>query len=229
MSLYRAQIPRARDLGGAAALARARCATLSAPFALIAFALGLFVPIKGHDTPLGVVFDEHGREQIFLLLFLWPPYFCAAALAATLLLIALRERARRRRRSALPRPADHRLFRMAFWVVAGTAVSAVGLLGLLATGSPPARVAVVFSGAALGSMAAGGALGWRARRTTGWRRWGHLLAAFTALATPILVLHVYFFFENQDVGFGAWMCGCASLASWILAAVAAWPRRRRRP
>ena len=63
-----------------------------------------------------------------------------------LLVIAVRERRRRLRRGALPRPADHRLFRFALAVTAATATSELGLLLLLhASGSPPLRVQIVFN------------------------------------------------------------------------------------
>jgi hypothetical protein len=181
--------------------------------ALLTLALCFFLPaLRGCGeemiSPASFAFgDEIALSSVWIV----APFLVAALLAALTLASALRARE--------PGPGSERaaVVGLAAAFVLGVAYPFVSVL----REGPSSASDFTWLAWLSASTVLAAALFARARRRTAWTRWAHLVAAFTALASPlcIFVLDALASAGPQDVGPGGWLY-LASIG--MLAPLGAW-------
>lgn len=230
MHPYREHTRARRENEGVKALARARWATLLSAIPLATIGVAFFLPIEGWTGPSAMVQHSIDVEDVVAILFIWPPYLVAALLVTILAITARRLDKHRpgdknRRLGPIPSAGSRAI---ASWAVACSFLGAPALVALLFH-SPPQdpRVTALLVFSLVFSAALGAVFFSRTRRTRGWRRWGFLLATYTASTCPLSALHVFIAVNRERLGTGLVFYGLATVMLWALAIIAIWPARRR--
>lgn len=177
---------------------RATAAAATTPLAILA--ITFFLPFvrscNATLSPLQHITQD--SEHWWTALWIAPPFAAAALLAAVTAVALLRRRAPGR----------------ASWVIglAGIATAAVGAACYATMILHDARDqpghAFLWLALPVGALAAGAAPLFFARRRAPWTRWMHLVASFTALASPHcmwVVGHLFDAHPTESIGSGGWL------------------------